>query len=87
MKLKKNFKKAPGRYTEASLVKKMEELGIGRPSTYAPTISVIQKENTLSKMMLMVKKVKSNTLVLSGDCIEEIDSTEIIGSEKKTYSK
>ena len=61
----------------------MEELGIGRPSTYAPTISVIQKREYVIKDDVDGKKVKSNTLILSGDCIEEIDSTEIIGSEKK----
>lgn len=40
------FSQPPARFTEASLVKKLEELGIGRPSTYAPTISTIQKEDT-----------------------------------------
>ena len=46
---RQKFKKPKGRYNEASLVKKLEELGIGRPSTYAPTISVIQKRGYVEK--------------------------------------
>ena len=43
------FTRPPSRYTEASLVKQLEELGIGRPSTYAPTISTIQNRNYIEK--------------------------------------
>jgi DNA topoisomerase I len=49
LKAQEKFSKAAARYTEASLVKKMEELGIGRPSTYAPTISTIVKRNYVEK--------------------------------------
>jgi len=49
IKATEKFKNHPPRYTEASLVKKLEEQGIGRPSTYAPTISTIQKRNYIVK--------------------------------------
>jgi DNA topoisomerase-1 len=50
------YSRPPARYTEASLVKKLEELGIGRPSTYAPTISTIINRNYVRKEILMVTK-------------------------------
>jgi DNA topoisomerase-1 len=49
MRARQEFSRPPARYTEASLVKKLEELGIGRPSTYAPTITTIQKRNYVVK--------------------------------------
>ncbi|MEJ0101152.1 MAG: DNA topoisomerase [Bacteroidota bacterium] len=49
MKATERFSRPLPRYTEASLVKKLEELGIGRPSTYAPTISTIQEERVCGK--------------------------------------
>ena len=50
------FSRPPYRFSEAALVKKLEELGIGRPSTYAPTITTIQKENLFQKEFLKVRK-------------------------------
>src|SRR5690606_16722483 len=49
IKATERYSRPPARYTEASLVKKLEELGIGRPSTYAPTISTIQQRNYVAR--------------------------------------
>ncbi|MCD4737170.1 MAG: type I DNA topoisomerase [Bacteroidales bacterium] len=76
------FTQAPPRYTEASLVKKMEELGIGRPSTYAPTISTIQKREYIEKGDRPGQERKYSVLVLKNSTVNKEAKTERFGFEK-----
>jgi DNA topoisomerase I len=81
------FSRASSRYTEASLVKKLEELGIGRPSTYAPTISTIMKRNYVEKREKEgIKRVYQILTLSNKDEITQEASSEITGAEKNKLS-
>ncbi|WP_319500154.1 type I DNA topoisomerase [uncultured Draconibacterium sp.] len=76
------FSQRPPRYTEASLVKRLEELGIGRPSTYAPTITTVQNRNYVVKEERPGVERNFTVLTLKDGKIEEEEKTEITGAEK-----
>lgn len=76
------FTQHPARYTEASLVKRLEELGIGRPSTYAPTISTVQKRGYVVKEDRDGKERKYHYLSIENAKVEEEIKTETTGTER-----
>ena len=77
-----SFTRPPARYSEASLVRKLEELGIGRPSTYAPTISTIQTRGYVEKSDLEGTPRTVRKLVLANGQITQADEEQITGADR-----
>jgi DNA topoisomerase-1 len=82
IKATQRFGRPPARYVEASLVKQLESLGIGRPSTYAPTISTIQKRGYVEKPDRQGNERAYDQFVLKNKFIEKNQLTEVTGREK-----
>ena len=82
MEAQQRYTRHPLRYTEASLVKKMEELGIGRPSTYAPTISTIQKREYVTKGDIKGEPLNYKIITLKNNKISDKMGKENYGAEK-----
>ena len=76
------YTRPPYRFTEASLVKKLEELGIGRPSTYAPTISTIQNRGYVEKGTVEGEERKYTQLTLQNGAVKDVVLSEKVGSDK-----
>ena len=83
MQASENFSKPPARYTEASLVRKMEELGIGRPSTYASTITTIQKRGYIDKENREGEEKTFRIIELKNGELNDFKQTIITGAEKQ----
>ena len=82
IKATQRYTRPPARFTEASLVKRLEELGIGRPSTYAPTISTVQKRGYVVKDEIDGKSRSYNVLTLKNDEIVSEKLNENYGADK-----
>ncbi|MEE9349097.1 MAG: type I DNA topoisomerase [Flavobacteriaceae bacterium] len=76
------YTRSKGRFTEASLVKRLEELGIGRPSTYAPTISTVQRRGYVEKSAIEGVERKYTQLVLKNNAVEDHTLSEVTGADK-----
>jgi DNA topoisomerase-1 len=79
---RQNFNRPPARFSEASLVKALEDMGIGRPSTYAPTISTIQDRGYIEKQDLDGKEREITVISLDKDKLTTINTTEKYGADK-----
>jgi len=82
IKASETFSRAPARYSEASLVKAMEEMGIGRPSTYAPTISTIQDRGYIEKKDLEGEEREVKVLTLKNKTVSQETTNERYGADR-----